>query len=140
MPDDYSDIINLPHPTSRKHSRMSMAQRAAQFAPFAAVTGYGDCINESNRYVAARIELSEDEQADLNTKLRYLDDHASQHPDITVMYFVADKTKEGGSCVTARGQCKRIDHYNHTLLLADGTKISIDDLLVIEVKEDAYDD
>lgn len=56
------------------------------------------------------------------------------------MYFVADKTKEGGSCVTARGQCKRIDHYNHTLLLADGTKISIDDLLVIEVKEDAYDD
>lgn len=131
MPDDYSDIINLPHPTSRKYPRMSMKERAAQFAPFAAVSGYGDCIKESNRYVEQRIELSEDEQNELNSMLQYLEANESQHPEIAVMYFVADKTKEGGSCSTVRGQFKRIDHYNHILLLTDGAKIPIDDLLVV---------
>lgn len=110
---------------------MSMVQRAAQFAPFAALTGYGHCVKESNRYVAQRVELSEDEQNELNGMLQYLEANESQYPGITVMYFVADKTKEGGICATIRGKFKRIDHYNHELLLADGTTIAIDDLLVI---------
>lgn len=132
MGDRYDDIINLPHPTSRKHPRMSMAQRAAQFAPFAALTGYKDAINEANRITGSKIELAEEEQAILNMRLNYLKKCEAQKPYIRVIYFVPDLTKRGGSYRTIEGYCRRVDEDNQRIVLMDGMKINFDDIIRLE--------
>ena len=130
----YEDILNLPHHVSRKRPPMSMLNRAAQFSPFAALTGYDAAIRETARQTDRRIALSEDEKAEISEKLRLLREVEAEHPVVTFVYFVPDGRKEGGKYVSRTAQVKRIDDFKQVILLADGQSISIDDLLEVDCK------
>ena len=125
----YDDIIHLPHPTSVRHPRMSMIDRAAQFSPFQALTGYGDAIQETARLTGEKVELTEEEKAVLDEKLRFLTDTGNE---AAFTYFQPDGKKSGGSYVTALGAIKKLDPLEGRLVLADGTAIPINDILEIE--------
>ena len=132
MTGPYDDIIDLPHPVSATRSRMSIANRAAQFSPFAALTGYDAAISETARLTSERIELDEGDIAILDGKLSILKDIIADHPDIAVTYFQADKKKAGGSYVTVSGAVKKIDDYESAIVLMNGKKITIEDIIGIE--------
>lgn len=132
MSGPYDDIIHLPPPVSKKHPQMSRENRAAQFSPFAALTGHGAAIKETARLTDARIELSENTAAELDRRLDLLNTHIQQHPNISVTYFQPDVRKEGGSYVTVTGAVKKIDAYERVLLIMDGTKIAISDILTMD--------
>ena len=129
MTGPYDDILDLPHPTSKKHPRMSMYARAAQFAPFAALTGYGDAIKETARITDQQLELDENEKALLNEKLQLLRQHLPGKPKITITYFVPDTKKAGGSYQTITGSVKKLQEYEHRLIMTDGTIIPIDAII-----------
>lgn len=131
-PADYGGIIRLPHHTSEKHMQMTRADRAAQFAPFAALSGYGDEIDETARLTDGRIELSEDEKELLDGKLRMLGDGICSEAAIT--YFVPDSRKAGGCYRTEAGEVRRIDELERTVIMRSGVKIHIDDILSIVLK------
>lgn len=124
----YEDIIGLPHHVSLHHPQMSMVQRAAQFLPFAALTGYGDVIQETARYTGERLEFDENERALLDQKLGLLA-MRGRGQRILVTYFQPDKKKEGGSYVTAEGRLKKIDEVSGGLVLEDGREIPAADIL-----------
>ena len=124
----YDDIIRLPHPTSRKHPRMSMEDRAAQFAPFAALTGFGGVIRETGRLTDKQVELGESDQVELERVLTFLDSQEEEHPMIKVTYFLPDTYKEGGTYVTVTGHLKRIDQVEGALLLWEGVRVPIQDI------------
>lgn len=128
MNDRYDDIINLPHHVSQNRSRMSMSDRAAQFAPFAALTGFGAVIAETGRLTDSKISLSEDELEGLNEKVREVIHRAFQQPLITVTYFVPDKKKAGGAYTIFTGNARTVDEFNRTIIFTDSTKILIDDI------------
>lgn len=128
----YDDIINLPHHVSATRPRMSMIDRAAQFSPFAALTGYDAAIKETGRLTDQRIELSEDSRAVLDRKQQLLVDNLADRPEVSVTYFVPDERKAGGTYVTVTGRVKKIDDYQRLLLLTDGTKIPLDEILDME--------
>lgn len=125
----YDDIINLPHPTSPKHPRMPMIERAAQFTPFQALTGYGAAIQETARITGERVELTEEEKAVLDEKLRFLADTGNE---AAFTYFQPDGRKSGGAYVTAVGAVKKLDPLEGRLTLTDGTAIPIEDILEVE--------
>lgn len=127
----YDDIINMPHHVSKKHPQLSMVQRAAQFAPFAALTGYGDAIKETTRLTEDRIELDEAEKLKLNNKLLELKNNISNKPTVTITYFLPDIKKSGGEYITVISNLKNIDENNHILILEDKTKIPISDIIEI---------
>lgn len=129
MTGPYDDILDLPHPTSKKHPRMSMAARAAQFAPFAALTGYGDAIKETARITDQQLELDENEKALLNEKLQLLRQHLPERPLVTITFFVPDTKKAGGSYQTITGFVKKLQEYEHRLIMTDGTIIPIDAII-----------
>ena len=129
-PRDYSDIIDLPHPTSPKHPRMSMLNRAAQFAPFAALTGFGQAIDETARLTDRRIELGEAELAELNEKLSRLMQRLPAEAEIT--YFVPDARKSGGRYVTERLPVRQIRPAEGVLALAGGRTIDLDCVIDVE--------
>ncbi len=131
----YDDIINLPHHVSQKHPQMSMLNRAAQFSPFAALTGYDAAIRESARLTERKIELGEDAKEDLSKKLRYLRDIETEHPIVTLIYFIPDARKDGGEYTSLTAQLKRIDEFSRMVLLMDGRSIPIDDILDADCKE-----
>ena len=110
----YDDIIHLPHPTSAKYPRMSMMDRAAQFSPFAALTGYEAAIRETARVTEPKIELDEYEKEVLNERLQMLQETMTQHPTISLTYFLPDERKDGGSYVSLTGAVKHIDNDKHT--------------------------
>ena len=128
----YADIIDLPHHVSKKHPQMSMANRAAQFSPFAAVSGHDDAIEETARVTEEKIELTEDEKTILDGKLQMIQAHIKEQPEVTVTYFVPDKKKTGGAYVTVTGVAKRIDDVHRTLYLKDEQRIKLDDVLTIK--------
>lgn len=128
---NYDDIINLPHHVSVKHPRLSKEQRAAQFAPFAALTGYGDAIKETARITEDRIELDEEEKKKIDNKILELKNKINDKPKVTITFFVPDTKKSGGEYVTIIGNLKRIDEYNKLLILEDKKKISIKDIIEI---------
>ena len=130
----YDDIIHLPHPVSAKHPQMSMADRAAQFSPFAALTGYEEAIKETARLTDERIELDEDEKLRLNEKLRMVQEMLTENPDLLVTYYQADNSKSGGSYLTVRGCVIKINVYEQVLVLADGIQIPIEDIYDLEGK------
>jgi len=132
MKNPYEDILHLPRPVSSTRPRMSLADRAAQFSPFAALTGHGAAIRETARLTDRRRELSEDEQTALGDKLTMLAEIVSDHPVVSVTYFRADEKKDGGSYVTAAGAVKKIDEYERVVILMDGTRIPIGDISEIE--------
>ena len=123
MSNDYDDIINLPHYEPKHHPRMSMWNRAAQFAPFAALTGYDAAIQESNRVTEDWINLEESGNEELNRKMELILSKLSEQPHVTIEYFVPDEHKEGGSYQSYTGNVKRIDEYEQTMVMTDGKKI-----------------
>ncbi len=126
----YDDIINLPHPTSVNHPRMSLYDRAAQFSPFAALTGHDAAIKETARLTEHKIELSEDTISRLNEKLQIVSDHLET--EVTITYFVPDERKSGGAYVSHTGTVRKIDDYEHTLVMTDKTVIPIEQISEIE--------
>ena len=128
----YDDIIDLPHHVSATRPRMSMIERAAQFSPFAALTGYDDAIKETGRLTDKRIELTEDSRAILDRKQQFLVDNLADYPEVSVTYFVPDERKSGGAYVTVTGRVKKVDDYQRLLTLTDGTKIPLDEILDME--------
>ena len=123
-----NDIIDLPHHVSATRPRMSMIDRAAQFSPFAALTGYDAAIKETGRLTDERIELSEESRAALDGKQQLLLDNLADRPEVSVTYFVPDERKSGGTYVTVNGQVKKVDDYQRLLILTDGTKIPLDEI------------
>ncbi|MBR4866690.1 MAG: hypothetical protein IKU11_08375 [Clostridia bacterium] len=132
MKDTYEDIIHLPHHVSKTRPPMSMADRAAQFSPFAALTGYDDAIRETGRLTDEKLESGEERLAVLNTQFRILMDHLADHPEISVTYFVPDGRKSGGAYVTARGRVKKVNDFDRLLILQDGLRIPMDDVVEME--------
>lgn len=130
--DDYEDIINLPHHQSSVHPRMSMAERAAQFSPFAALTGYEGVIREAARQTEERIELDESEREDLDRKLKEWSVEGGDRRRIQATWFVPDETKAGGTYVTAEGVVKKVDGYEKVLILEDGSRIRTEDIIRLE--------
>lgn len=128
----YEDIINLPHHVSDKRPQMSMWDRAAQFSPFAALTGYDDAVTEAARLTDAKIELDESTQATLDMKQHLLMDAISEQPKIDVTYFKPDERKAGGKYLTVSGELKRIDEFERLLILTSGQEISFDSIYDIE--------
>lgn len=127
----YDDIINLPHHDSKKHPRMSKEARAAQFAPFAALTGYDDVIKETSRITSKRIEINEELKTILDTKLQIIHDRINEKPEITFTYFVPDTKKDGGEYVTITGNVLKIDEFNQNVILGDRSEIPITEIVEI---------
>lgn len=128
----YEDIIHLPHPVSPRRRRMSMIDRAAQFSPFAALTGFDAVIQESGRRTDSQIDLAADGTAMLDEKLRLLCEHLSERPEITVTHFRPDLHKSGGSYEKLTARAVRLDALNETLWLNDGTAIPFSRIFDIE--------
>ena len=131
----YDDIINLPHHVSKKHPQMSLYARSAQFAPFAALTGYEDAVKETAREVYQKIELDEDLKLILDSKLHILMELADKNPELTVTYFVKDLKKEGGKYVTVTGVLKKLDSIKKLIYLKNGNEISIDEIIDISIQK-----
>lgn len=127
----YDDIIHLPHPTSARHPRMPMIDRAAQFSPFAALVGHGAAIEETARLTDQKVELTEEEKTLLDEKLRLLLETGGEG---TFTWFLPDERKDGGAYITATGKVKKIDPLEGRVILKDGTAIPIEDILEIEVQ------
>ena len=128
----YDDIIGLPHHRSAARPHMPLIDRAAQFSPFAALTGYEAVITETARQTDRRIELDEDAKAVITQKLQIVLEHISERPELTVTWFQPDRKKGGGAYVTATGVVKRIDEHEQVILMTDGTRIPICDVAALE--------
>jgi len=128
----YDDIIHLPHHCSPRRAGMPMLDRAAQFSPFAALTGYEDVIEETGRLTEASTELTDSSKQQLNEKFRILAEHCSVNPQITVTYFEPDRLKNGGSYVTVTGRLKRVDEYDQVLRLTDDREIPMESIRSIQ--------
>lgn len=128
---NYEDIINLPHHVSKKHPQMSIWSRSAQFAPFAALTGYDEAVKETARLTDKRLEIDEGLKNILNNKLQYILENKSLQPEITFTYFVYDNKKSGGKYIEKTGVVKKIDLNEKYIMLKDKTKISIDEIINI---------
>ncbi len=131
---NYEDIISLPHHVSPVHPQMAVADRAAQFSPFAALTGYEDAIKETGRLTKERVELEEDAKTVLDEKLRLLRDRLVEKRDIevAVTYFKPDGQKEGGAYFTAAGRVRKVDVYEGVIKMEDGARISFGEIMAIE--------
>lgn len=134
MTNEYDDIINLPHHVSKVHPQMTMYQRAAQFAPFAALTGHDAAIRETARLTDSQIELGDENNEILNRKLAILRDHLKDMPDVTITFFQPDEKKSGGSYETYTGNLRVIDDYEQYLIMSDGNKIPLPSVLDIDSK------
>ena len=128
----YEDIINLPHHVSTKRPQMSMLDRAAQFSPFAALTGYDAAIKETGRLTDEKIEMDEASLNMLNMKFQLLVEALGDEHEVSFTYFKPDETKAGGAYVTATGIVKKVDDYERLITMVDGAKIPMDDVYSIE--------
>ena len=132
----YDDIINLPHHVSKKHPPMSLHDRAAQFSPFAALTGHKAAINETARLTDEKQILSEDVIAKLNEQLNLIKENIGTNQTVTITYFVPDDKKSGGAYISHTGVVKKINEYNHTVILTDKTVIPIEQ--ISEMQSDIF--
>ena len=137
-PHRYDDILHLPHPTSQKHPRMSISDRAAQFSPFAALTGHEAAVKETARLTDRRIELDESEKAILDAKLQVIAEQIKLQPVVTITYFVPDEKKAGGAYLTKTGAIRRINEHERTVEFTDRSKVAIED--VIEISSALFPD
>lgn len=128
MSGPYDDMLHLSRPVSQKHPPMSRADRAAQFSPFAALTGYEAAVKETTRLTQGKIELSDEEKESIDHVLQALSAHLPEQPSVIVTYFLPDQKKDGGAYVTVTGALKRINLLERRLILTDGTLIPIDDI------------
>ncbi|WFA08040.1 hypothetical protein [Tissierella sp. Yu-01] len=132
MTREYDDIIHLPNHVSTKRPHMAAINRAAQFSPFAALTGHDAAIKETARRTDERVELDEYMRETLNQKLQIIADQLKEHPEITITYFQPDDKKDGGAYVTATGIAKKIDEYERLVVMTDGRAISIAEIISIK--------
>ena len=128
----YEDIINLPPHISTKHPQPTMIDRAARFAPFAAITGYEEMVLEEARITEERIDLDEGTLSILNEKLNMIQEFIDEEPEVTITYFEPDKKKSGGAYIDITGTVKRIDEYECLVIMTDGKKIRIEDIYGLE--------
>lgn len=130
--DKYAEILHRPHPQSTKHPPMSQWDRAAQFAPFSALSGHAEGAAETARTTQTKVELSADAVTHLTQQLQTLVQQADEHPLISITHFVPDLRKSGGAYVTDTGPFKKIDSYRHMLLLTDGREIPLAEIIALE--------
>lgn len=128
----YREIIDLPHHVSKTRPQMSMSDRAAQFAPFAALTGYDSAIKETGRLTDEKIELDEEALTDLNMRYQLLVDALDEEPEVKITYFKPDERKSGGEYVTVTGTVKKVDDFERLITMQNGTKIPMDDVLAVD--------
>ncbi|MDE5910240.1 MAG: YolD-like family protein [Lachnospiraceae bacterium] len=128
----YDDIIRLPHHISETHPQMTIRNRAAQFSPFAALSGYEDALEETERLTHRRAALAEDAKAALDEKLQRIQKEITACPKVTVTYFVPDERKAGGAYKSVLGKIKKIDRYEKLLVMDNGTKIPMEEITEIE--------
>ena len=128
----YNEIMGLPHHVSKTRPQMPMSDRAAQFSPFAALTGYDAAIKETGRLTVERIELDVEALSALDMKYQLLMEALDEAPEVTITYFQPDERKAGGKYVSAVGAVKRIDDFERRITMQDGAKIPMDDVLSIE--------
>ena len=131
MSGPYEEMIDLPHHVSNRHPHMPLRNRAAQFAPFAALTGYDACVREAARIADSKMELDESEKAFIDLKLREIADNLEMAPDVSITYFLPDKYKSGGSYINAEGKVKKIDSMNGAVFMTNGTKIPIESIISV---------
>ena len=131
MEGKYDDIIGLEYKGPKRHPRMSIHERAAQFAPFAALTGYDDVIAETGRLTGSKIELDEEQRACLNAVLQTIRGRLLERPEVMLTYFRPDSRKAGGTYLRIKGHVRNIDEASRLVVLADGPSIPIDDLFSI---------
>ena len=124
----YGDIIDHPHWVSPKHPQMSLYKRAAQFAPFAALSGYGEAVDEAGRLTDRRQALSEEALETLNRRLRALQERSVERPPVTLVYFREDPRKEGGACVSVSGRFRQVDPVRGEIVLEDWQRVALEDL------------
>ena len=128
----YDDIINLPHHVSSRHPQMPMMNRAAQFSPFAALIGYDDAVRETARLTDEKIELDEYEKEELDRKIQWLGSHLDEHIPVSITYFQPDDRKAGGTYEEIIDTIRKINVYEHEILLTKGTKIPIMNILLMD--------
>ena len=128
----YDDIIHLPRHVSPTHPQMARSDRAAQFVPFAALTGHEAAIKETARLTDERVALDENARALLDEKLRMVQEMPEDRREVTVTYFLPDKKKSGGHYVSVTGKVKKIDRYEQSVIMTDGLRILLDDIIEIE--------
>lgn len=133
--DSYEDIIGLEHHQSKTHPHMSIHDRAAQFAPFSALTGHGAAIAETARLTEQEVTLDEYVVEEIDEKLQWLMQNIDSKPQITVTYFVPDEKKEGGAFVQKTSCVKKLDSYQKTILLTDDTCIDIEKIREIAIEK-----
>lgn len=131
----YDDMLYLPHPTSPTRPRMSIIDRAAQFSPFAALTGYDDAVKETARLTERKIELDEYEKMALDGQLQRIRAHLSEQPQVTITYFQADERKDGGAYQTITGNVKKVDEYKRKIVLVSGEKIEIEEIVEVTLHD-----
>lgn len=135
MAENYDDIINLPHYISKKHRPMPREARSAQFAPFAALTGYESDVNEAARYTGKRRELGEYETERLNRRINEIRNGIHGSTEVIITYFKPDEKKAGGEYLNIGGRVRKIDDYGRTLTLTSGASILLDDISEIVFKD-----
>ena len=129
----YHDIMDLPHHVSKTHPPMDSVDRAAQFSPFAALTGHEAAIRETERITQEQMELSEDSKALLDEKLRMILEQIEEHPQVSVCYFLPDEKKTGGAYCTATGRVKKIDAHCGNLVFMEGEAVAMKDITEITI-------
>ena len=137
MSGPYDDIIGLHRPVSRKHPPMSAADSAAQFSPFAALTGYADILAETGRLTERRIELSDEEKERLDSRLRMALARFAESPVVAITYFQPDDRKAGGAYEEIVDTIRKINVYEHEILLSGGTRIPMEDILLLNFRTDS---
>ena len=129
---NYDDIINLPHHESTKHPKMPALDRAAQFSPFAALTGHDAAVKEAARLTDARHELDENRKNELDDRLQILRGQVALKPTVSITYFVSDTKKEGGAYHSVSGTIEKLDEIRHEIILGNGTVIPINTIYEID--------
>lgn len=128
----YDEIINFPHHVSKTRPQMPMSDRAAQFSPFAALTGYDSAIRETGRLTDEKIALDDESLNALNVRYQMLTDALEERPEVRITYFKPDERKAGGAYVTTAGAVRKIDDFEQTIIMQDGTRIPMGDVLSLE--------
>lgn len=132
MNEKYDEIMSLPHHVSKTRPQMPMSDRAAQFSPFAALAGYNSAIRETGRLTDEKIELDEESLTALNVRYQMLMDVLAEGPEVRITYFKPDERKAGGAYVTTVGAVRKIDDFEQTIIMQDGTRIPMEDVLSLE--------
>ena len=128
----YNDILNMPYPNPEIEKDFpNKILRAAQFAPFAALTGYDEAVEETARLTDSKIELDEYQKSELNDILQFIISSESDE-EVSITYFVPDKRKSGGAYISKKGVVLKVREYEKDVVMDDGTEIPIDDIIAIE--------